>query len=777
VKAYKKAFKIPVKISFLFALILCFHSCSFNKLLPADKVIVKKAKLVNAPKDEKSELSALIKQNPRQRAFGVTDPFLWTYLRQDRKDSGFISTSLKKLFGEKPIYLDTALILESQRQMQDYLMNKGYFRNSIDYTIDDQRRNFAFRWKHKAFVTYHIHQGEASKVNKVDYYIADRTIYKILESHFDKSLVKSGHKYDSDKLIKERARIAESLYNKGFFKFSKYYVYFEVDTTFGNQQKVDVRIFVQNPSDTSVHKRYLINNISIEPDYNIMDSSKKDSQLFLGYTFIGSDFNLKPSVFQRNLKFRKGDLYCIKDVKQSINQLAELQIYKFIDIDFEERLIPNSDTALLNCSIRLTPLDKQEWVLDLETNTTEEYKYFVDTRKRYYGMAGGLTYKHKNLFRQALQWTLGVGGAFDIQTKRSSDQKLFGNYQFDVNTALYFPYAFVPSNFLRKKDFISTRTALSTAYFFEENVDYQRATLNFAYTYQFNRKNIKYFLTPVEISRVSSFVKDSQYREIIGKDPLLRSLFDPHVSTVARYAFSFKNQQQGKRGFWRIRWNVLETAGNLPRLFFILAEGDRQVSDTSIYKLGNVVFSQYLKTDFEASYNYAFNPWSSFAARVILGFGAPFGNSDFLPFEKRLYIGGANSLRAWPLRGLGPGSYNGLSSNSFSQSGEIKFENNYEYRFDMFSIVKGAVFVDMGNVWTFREEDSRPGGQFKFDGFLSEIAIGTGFGIRFDFVYFILRFDFGIPMRDPSLPLNDRWVIQDTEFSDINFNIGIGYSF
>lgn len=748
---------------------MCFQACTFNKLIPKDSLLLKRAILKNAPQDEKSDLNSLIKQNPRQRLFRLNSFYTWIYMRQDQKDSNFFNNLIKKSFGEAPVFLDTNLTIESQIQMQDYLLNKGYFRNSISYKITKR--------KNKAFVSYTIHAGKPYYVNEVDYFVPDREIYQILEKSFDKSNIVSRQVYDSKNLIRERSRIAEILNNEGYYKFSRYFVYFEVDTTFGNNREVHVDVFIQNPTDTSLHKKYLINDVTIEPDYRILDSTTNDTSFYLGYRFIGSYFNLKPKVFNRNLQFSKGDLYSIQKVKQSINQFSGLQVYKFIDIDFEEQLIPGSDTALLDCHLRLTPHKKQEWVIELETNTTEEYKYLIETRRRYYGMAGGITYRHKNIFKQAIQWTLGVGGAFDIQSNRTADQKVFGNYQADINSAIFFPYAFLPARFMQKSQFNSSKTAFGISYFFEENFDYQRATQKFEYTYQFNKQYIKHFFTPVEISRVQTVITNPVFDQLVESDNRLKSLFEPHILTSARWAISYKDQSKGNRSFWRVRWNVFETAGNLPRLAFVIAEGNRNISDTTIYQIRNLTFYQFLKEDIDASFNFSINPWSSFAARILIGIGIPFGNSTNLPFEKGYYIGGANSIRAWAIRGLGPGSYSGSDINSFERNGEIKLENNYEYRFDIVSLIKGAVFIDMGNIWTYREEESRPGGQFKFSTFLPELAIGTGFGLRFDFVYFILRTDFGLPVRDPAMPLSQRWVIQDSKISDFNFNLGIGYSF
>ncbi|MFC2113884.1 BamA/TamA family outer membrane protein [Bacteroidota bacterium] len=738
--------------------------------MPENQIILKKAKIKNAPEDCGSDLNSLIKQNPRQRLYGLTDPFLWIYLKFDSKKDNFINRKIKQGFGEKPIMLDSNLLIQSQMQMQDYLLNKGYFRNDVKYSIK-------YHKKHKAKVSFQITSGAPYFIKEVDFYIADRTIYSILSPSFAQSLILSGEKYDSDKLINERIRIASILNEKGYYKFSKYYVYFEVDTTYGDKQEVNVDVVIRNLTDTSLHKQYLINNVTIEPDYNILDTIIKDTNFLLGYRFIGSNVNINPSIFLRNLKFRQGNLYSIQNVKQTINLLNELDVYKFIDIDFSEKVISGSDTALLDCYIRLTPQKRQEWVIDLEANTTEEKKFYSDNPNRYYGMAGGITFRNKNIFKRAVQWSVGFGGSFDVLKRESKSDQLIGNYQMDAKTALYFPYAFLPGRFLNNTSFKSTKTAISLSYFYEQNLDFTRKTANLSYTYQFNKDFVKHFVTPFEISQVNTDVTNEKLLAIIQSDKLLRSLFETHLLTTARWSLSFKNQGIKDKRYWRIRWNVFESTGNIPRAIYVLNEGNRSKSDTTIYELLGINFFQYFKTDVDASYNYLINPWSSFASRIFLGMGFPYGNSTILPFEKRYFIGGANSIRAWPLRGLGPGGAGSVGLGSFDRSGEIKIENNYEYRFDIVSLLKGAVFLDMGNIWALRDDPELLNEDFKFSRFISEVAIGTGFGFRFDFVYFILRLDMGIPVRDPSLAIDKRWVIQHTTMKDIVWNIGIGYPF
>ncbi len=208
-----------------------------------------------------------------------------------------------------------------------------------------------------------------------------------------------------------------------------------------------------------------------------------------------------------------------------------------------------------------------------------------------------------------------------------------------------------------------------------------------------------------------------------------------------------------------------------------MTKGSEIVTDSTGFEIIGVNFFQYLKFDVDASYHYTMSPYSSIASRICLGIGLPFGNSASMPFEKRYFLGGANSMRAWTLRGLGPGEYKKKEDASFEQTGDLKFETNFEYRFDIISFLKGALFVDAGNIWTLREDEIREGGMFEFNDFIDEIAIGTGVGLRFDFTFFIFRTDFAIPVRDPSLNLDERWVLKGSTFKDVRFNIGIGYPF
>jgi outer membrane protein assembly factor BamA len=261
-------------------------------------------------------------------------------------------------------------------------------------------------------------------------------------------------------------------------------------------------------------------------------------------------------------------------------------------------------------------------------------------------------------------------------------------------------------------------------------------------------------------------------------DPLLNSVFETHVLTPMKTSMVFngrtkaRNRIMAKFGF--------ESAGILPWTYNNIFNNNSSGfgSDQDNFKISGIPFFQYIRTDFEFSFQQMFfGQKNSINARLDLGLGIPYGNSQLMPFEKLYYVGGANSMRAWPLRGLGPGSYYDSSDIRFNQSGNLKFETNFEYRFNMVSILKGAFFVDIGNVWTNSEDENRPGSEFYIENFFKELAVGTGFGIRWDFTFFILRTDFAIPVREPSMPEGNRWVLKQSKLEDVNVTIGIGYPF
>lgn len=750
---------------------LLFSSCSVKKYLAKDQYLLRKSVIVNASSDLKDDLSDLIKLKVRKKLFGFDLPLIGLYMHLDMKKNTWLNRTTKNLFAEKPVFLDSLLIYESAKQMFDFLVNKGYFRPRVEYRI--------YFKKYRALSYYFIYSGKRMTINEINYCIPDRNIDSLVNLHQNKSLIRKGDFYDSEILTDERERLARILNDEGYFGFNKYYIYFEVDTSFIRENKVNISLFINKPNDTSVHRLYIFNNITFNPYYNIFDTLSKDTSEIDGFKFVGNNYYILPGLILKRLEFRKGEAFSLTKVKESINNFNDLEIYKFIDLDFFEKKENIADTILLDCLIKLTPLERQSYSIEIEANTTEETKNITAEHYRYFGVSGSLSYRNRNLFSRAILWNLRFGGAVDVQTNVFEGEKPVSNYQVEGSAILTFPEAYFLAKNYTDRIFSTSRTLLNLSQFWERNIDYKRSSLNFSYSYSYKNTDFQHFITPVEIGRIRTDILNSKLIALLDstEDELLKNAYETHLINVFKYGFVYKGQVEKFSANWRIKVNLLETAGNIPRLFFVLRESNVSVSDTTKYNIFGVPFYQYIKTDIDASYSQKLTEKSSLAAHIFAGIGIPFGNSDILPFEKRYFTGGANSLRAWPLRGVGPGVYKNPSGIPFLRTGEIKLEANLEYRFDLIGMLKAAVFLDAGNIWTLKKEDLRPGGEFLFNNFYNQIAAGTGFGLRFDFSYFILRTDFGIPLHDPSFDEGKRWVIKDFKFRDIQFNLGIGYPF
>lgn len=717
-------------------------------------------------------MNSLIIQKPKNKGILFSEPYLSFYMKLDRGKKRRIKETLKKMFGEKPIYLDTNQTRESISRLEIYLINNGYL---------DAKVNVKTKIQHKKQVKlkYITDLKDPYFISDVKYVINDSNIKKLIERDVSKPLIITGKKYDSDDLLNESVRITSILNNNGYYKFSKNFIYFEVDTaTFRKQHKVPVVLYIQNFSDTSLHKVYVIRNIFLEPDYKLTDKLQKDTVRLKEFLYITQSDLLKPNTFFRHIRFSEGDHYSFENVKQTINQLSDIQYFKYIDISFAEKENVKSDTAYIDCNIKLTPMKKLETSIEAEVNTTAEKKVISETSDRYYGMAANITLRNRNIFKKAIQLSFSLSGAFDIQSESITKQILFGNYQVGANTALYFPTAFIPRSIFNSKRYQSSKTAVNLSYFYEYNSDFTRTTTNLAYIYQLNKRFIRHFITPLELSLVKTNLQPNfRARLITYNDPLLNNVFETHLLTILKYSASYNDKGKHDRHNWSVFFGV-ETAGNSSWLYNKLTSNSQ--SDQH-YTFAGLNFFQYVKGDIDVSYHFNITETNSMASRIGMGIGVPYGNSELLPFEKRYYIGGANSIRAWPVRELGPGSYKDTSELHYEQSGEMRLEGNIEYRFNIYSLLKGAIFLDAGNIWNLQADSQRAGGEFKFDKFISDLALGTGLGLRFDFTYFIFRLDFGIPLHDPSQEKNkwltekifeDKWLLNNT-----HINIGIGYPF
>ncbi len=463
-----------------------------------------------------------------------------------------------------------------------------------------------------------------------------------------------------------------------------------------------------------------------------------------------------------------GDLYSLTNSQRSYRNLSSLKLFRLVTIDFTQvGDISPGNTGLLDCSILLTPQTLQSYTVELEgTNSSGNI-----------GAAGNLIYQHRNLFGGAENFDLRLKGA--LETLKENYSSNLGNMiELGAEVRYSIPKFLLPfktDQFIKK---YNPRTSFSVAYNYQRRPEYTRtlANVSFGYNWRGNRF-LTHIVNPIELNLVKIPYKSPEFADWLEGKYIYYS-YQPHLVTVTSYSLIFNNQNiQKNTDFMYFRMNV-EQAGNL--LYLLYRTTGIQANNPNGYTLFNNEYSQYVRGDLDFRYYNIFDENTSLVYRVFAGAGLPYANSTALPFEKKYFAGGANGIRAWQVRNLGPGSYSEKQQTLYpNQTADIKLEGNVEYRFKLFWLLDGALFVDAGNIWAITKNDERPGARFLWDKFYKDIAVGTGFGTRFDFSFFIFRLDLGMKLRDPALPLNHRWIIgnQKLNKSDFTLNIGIGYPF
>jgi hypothetical protein len=467
-------------------------------------------------------------------------------------------------------------------------------------------------------------------------------------------------------------------------------------------------------------------------------------------------------------------LYQLTNTDESYKHLSELQQFKLVNIQFSEhpgtKVTENDTLYLLDCNIQLTPFTRQLYEIEVEGKNSSGN----------IGFGGNVKYHHKNLFRGAENFDFKVAGSLEIQSNivgKDGAEYLPNTVEYSAEARLNLPEFLLPFKFEKFYKQFNPKTSVALSYSYQNRPDYNRVISNISYGYYWKTSRyLKHWVNPVELNAVRLLNISPEFRNSI-QDPYLRNTFENQFIAVSSYSLEFNNQDINRiRDFKYLRFNI-EFAGNLLSSFNKLT--GKPKAEGGYYELFGTRYAQYIKTDLDFRYYQVFGKTRMLVYRGFAGIGIPYRNSEALPFIKKYFSGGANSIRAWQVRSVGPGSYNDTTSIP-NLLGDIKIEGNIEYRFDMFWILKGAFFIDAGNIWALNKKTfSGEGAEFDFGNFYKELAVGTGLGTRFDFTYFLFRIDFGIKLHDPKKPPGKRWVIAYQKFrlSDILMNIGVAYPF
>lgn len=753
-------------------------ACSSTRKVPEGKYMLTKVEVrSDAKKTSFETYKPYIKQHSNVKILGGLKFHLWLYNLAGKDSSKNINKWLMKT-GEAPVIYDDFLAHQSTEQLKTYMQNRGYYHSIVTDTLKT-------KGKKKLRVIYKIKSGPQFKVNGVDVKSEDKRLIQYLDDIEEGSYLKKGVPFDVAIHDAERERITTELKERGYFDFSKEFILFKADTTIGNYL-VNDSIIITNAHDEisqdrdTVYKHpvYNIRNVyfrmGVDPHRLINDKQSYfkefDTLVHKGLYFLYQNrLEVKPEVIVNSNFIQPGQIYQASLIKKTHNLLSSLQIYRFVNISFTEVEPPVGDLTghkWIDCNVHLIPAKSQSYAIKVEGMNSSGNL----------GAGGNLTYQHKNIFRGAEVFNFSVGGSMQNQLTREGDD--FSTVEFHAESRIIFPKFWMPFRIegFRKK--YNPKTSLSFSYNYQKRPDYIRTIANgkISYLWRGNRYTTHSF-TPFGINYVvipPGSIHQSFWEQIEGT--YLQYSYQDHLIGGVAYSVVYNEQELDKRkNFWYANFNFNE-GGNLFNLFSNMV-GSK--NEDGYYEVLGIRYAQFVKGDIDVRYHHYVNHINSMAYRFFCGVGYPYGNLKVLPFEERYFSGGANSIRAWPVRGLGPGSYYDEKLSYYNQVGDIKLEFNAEYRFKLFWMLEGALFLDVGNVYNIRDEESQPGGTFKFSNFTEKLAVGTGLGLRFDLKYFIFRLDTGLKLRDPVADKGLRWIPGSRAYSydDVAFNFAIGYPF
>ncbi len=699
--------------------------------------------------------------------------------------------------GEPPVILDTNTVNRSAQQLEMYLDNKGYFRSEVTDSIayptlfrkhylkkSHDSLNIFGRVRKKVVVYYIVKPAHVYTLRNIVWDVQDPNIAYDVFTDTSACLLEQGQHYDQDAFDAERDRIVKSLRNNGYYTFSNDYVRYSIDTTVGDHQ-ADVKIKIikkqTRVTDTSFvevsHKRYYIRNITVKTIYNTLqlknDTASYDTVMYKGIAMLRNksreqDLRYKPEVLAERIMIPQGGLYVQRQFEETYSQLNGLRIFRQVIV---EPGIVSSEK--LDVEIVLFAIPKQNFTAQVEGTNTGGYL----------GIGGSYAYQNNNLFRGAELLEFRLKGGTEAQQPLAQTQQVDPTDQITFNTieagaelSLNIPRAFFPFNKLPISKAQGRRTTLSSSYNYQRRVDYDRILLNFSvgYTYKLGKWN-RFGIYPLEINVVKVNPRQGLIDLLANGDPLLQYRFTDHLINDCRFSF-LHNQQGNSKGKWKPYLKFDAEISGLAVYPFMKAIG--ATPDTfGSYKIAGIPFSHYFRFFIDTRVYREIGDHQQLVIRMAYGAGFPQKNFRTLPLEKSFYGGGANGIRAWEARSLGPGSFNVPADQQFAQFGEIQAEYNIELRFKLTKSLAGAIFADGGNIWLLPGTDADDAAKFVFKRFFNDLAFGPGFGIRYDLSFFIVRLDWGFKVRDPAKPYGARWWQPGSGAIPSNLNFGIGYPF
>ena len=765
----------------IIVLVMVMSACSSTKHVPQGKLLLDKVNIhvTDEHKEvEQAQLYNYLRQNANHRVLGGLKLQLAFYNMSGRDSTKWYNRWIQRV-GTPPVIYDSTLTAASAEQLHMALSNRGFMNNNVTYRVETDSV------KRKARVDYDVTLGDPYYISSIDYDIPDEDLRDIILADSARFTVHEGDLLNYNRLDEWRQSITDNLRNHGYYAFNKEYITFLADTA-ADSRAVDLTLNSRDPYRNdrmpyyTEHEPFYVRDVVYVTDYDPV--AMRDG--FEGMDVVtmasgvkviqGDEPYLRLDVLDEANDIEPGQLYNAEAITRTYRALGRLNILKQINIDV--RPLGEVDGVLMVDAYVLLQPDKSQTVsVSLEgTNSEGDLGFGV-----------GLDYEHRNIFKGAEVLSAKAKVAYESISGNLSGL-INNNYsEYSTELGITFPKFLAPflrSSFKRK---IQASTAFTVNFDYQARPEYTRIIAGGAWRYQWSERSrrMAHTLTLVDLSVISVPKYNKEFFDRIT-NPLLFYSYQDHLIMRMGYNFYRTNKaemnvlQMGRfqRDVFTIRANA-ETAGNL--LYGLSHLSGQKADEDGNYKALGIRYSQYFKADADYAITHYFDRRQSIAFHVGAGVAVPYGNSDVLPFEKRFYSGGANSVRGWGVRTLGPGSYdsNNSLSNFIYQCGDIRFDLNLEYRAKLFWVVELGLFVDAGNIWTIQNYEDQPGGVFKFNKFYEQIAAAYGAGIRLDFKYFLVRVDMGMKAHNPASG-QEKWPLIHPNFKrDSEFHFSVGYPF
>lgn len=757
--------------------VMLLADCSVSKFIPEGSYLLHDVKIESDNKEIKSsQMNLYVRQTSNAKWFSIVKLPMYIYSASGLDSTKWLNRFWRKI-GEAPVIYDREAARETREEMEKAVQNMGY----MGATVDMDEVPSGNRMK----VYYSIHSGQPYVVERLTYDISDSKIAAYLAEDSTHTRLYEGMRFDVNVLDEERQRITQYLQDRGYYRFNKDFITYQADTML-NTHRVGLTMrllpYRRTKDDApQPHRQYTLRNVRYVLGVDFAELSEDAlrgldsiSSGGVGLFYKDRPF-LRPRVVTDYNHLHPGDLYCSRNVQDTYSSLARLSVLKYSNIRFDEVRLPG-DSARVDAYIFLSKNKNKALSFEIEgTNSAGDL-----------GAAASASFIHRNLFKGSETFALKLRGAYEAVSGLEGYAN--SNYvEYGVESSINFPefmFPFLSSDFKRR---VRATSEVSVKFNSQVRPEFERTLASAAWGYRWSRRGkATHRFDVLDINYVYMPYISGAFNDYLDRmdqvNPLLRHSYEDLFIVRMGYTYTYNSaggnaMKAAKSNSYSIRFNI-EESGNLLYGFSRLVHKKPKYGDA--YQLANIDFAQYVKMDIDFAKNFVIDDRNSLVFHAGLGIACPYGNSRSLPFEKLYFSGGANSVRGWRVRTLGPGSYRGDGNtiDYVNHTGDIKLDLNIEYRTYLFWKLNGAAFIDAGNVWNIRTQGTQTEGVFKFNRFYKQLAVAYGLGIRFDLDFLILRFDGGMKAINPMYTGKDRYPIVSPDFKrDFAFHFAVGYPF